>query len=114
MGTCSILAHLKNRKSLSVVSLARACILLWFVVICEFDLLWEVTHFYFTLLSQSIACNSLECQFYIDCLLCTGFKIRNLIFTMTPQLCSFCRYSSIFKINLISKYNKGKVIWVSR
>lgn len=64
-------------------------------------------------LFKSIACNSLEGLFHIDCLLGTGFEIWDVVLALTPSLCSFSCYleHKRAEVTLRNTRNSSKLVF---
>ena len=73
-----------------VHSLASTVTGSWFVVVGQFDLVWEViVEFDFGFLSECLTGNGLESVLDIDAFFCTCFEIRDVILAVAPLLRSF-------------------------
>lgn len=86
----------------------------------------------FGLLGESVLSNCLKSDVDVDAFLGWCFKVWNIVFSLTPLLCTFSwylkqwfmiqfftqnsclTYSSILQINLVSKNYERKVFWIPR
>merc|ERR1719348_1907694 len=78
------------------------------------DEVWHLGEAVLGLLRQRVPRYRLKCLFYVDGLLGRGFKVRNVVLSVTPLLSPLCTNRSVVQIHFVSKNNEGKVVGVTR
>ena len=64
-------------------------------------------------LGQSVLRNSLKSLLNINCLLCTGLKVWNVIFRVTPLLGSLGGDGSVVQVDLVSEHHEGEIVRIT-
>ena len=64
----------------------------------------------FPYLGQGVFRDSLKGLLHVNGLLSTGLKVWNVIFRVTPLLCSLGRHGPVVQVNLVPQHHEGEIV----
>ena len=64
-------------------------------------------------LGQSVFRNRLKSLLHVYSFLSTSFKVWNVIFRVTPLLCSLGRHGPVVQVDLVAEHHEGEIVRIT-